>query len=224
MAFLIHKKQKYLMLLPILFLIFNAVFFRFLTNEIQNALLMEKYDEVVNHVNVLSAAADFEAENEWTIAEDNIRVAVEFIDRLYQVYAGAYKLCGNELELITERFYETSIFEPLDYAEFCDTVFTAETGYIVIGYTPEGQTYRELHLYFKWMPSNINSEERYLVVAGISDYSVTVTISEWISISQWVSMGVTFIIHTALITILVRFSHIYRKHNRDKPQGEILNG
>ena len=173
MKILSGKLSKFLVLMPVIFLILNACYFMYASKEIQNALLREKYDEAVGLVEMLSSAVEANTERIWLDHEQNIRDSVEFMDRLYQVYAGAYKLVDDEPVLITERFYETSIFEPFDFIEFTDAVMTQDSGSLIIGYTPKEHIYRELHLYFKYMPLYSPPNERYLVIAGVSKYSVT---------------------------------------------------
>jgi len=210
-----NNKWKYLILVPIIFLVANGIYFRHAAKEIQNALLSEKYREAVDIVDMLAAAVEANAERRWLDHEQNMVASVEFIDRLYQVYAGAYKPVGGELALVTERHYETSPFEPFDFAEFAEMAAARESGDLVVGYAPEAQPYRGLHLYFRWMPLYSPPGERYLVVAGVSQYSVTSTIPLWVSAGQWVSMALTFAINVSLILLIARLGYIYERRRRE---------
>jgi hypothetical protein len=165
---------------------------------------------------MLAAVVDADLNREWFDHERNIQNSMEFLDRLYQVYGSAYKIADGQLVLITERFYETSPFEPLEFPEFWDAIFTQESGSLIIGYTPEGQDYRDLHLYFRWMPLYFPADERYLVIAGVSKDSITSTLALWVSIGQWVSMAITFLINAWLITLLARLGYIYEERDGDK--------
>jgi len=213
---LLNSRWKYLLLIPIIFLVANAVYFKNAITEIENALLMEKYNETVNTVNMLAATVEENSGLEQIEKERIIHDMIEFTDKLYQIYAGAYKLIEGEYILMTERFYETSPFEPFDFAEFAETVPTQGSGDIVIGYAPENQEYRELHLYFRHMPANSPTGEHYLVVAGVSKYSVTSSIPAWVSSGLWVNMGITFAINTCLILLLVRLGYIYEQRTGEK--------
>jgi len=216
MKFLTNKWGKFLVLVPVLFLALNAFYFMHASKEIQNALLREKYDETINFVEMLSSAVEANTERVWSDHEQNIINSVEYADKLYQIYAGAYKLVDDNLILINECFYETSPFEPFDFVEFTDAAMTQESGSLIIGYTPENQKYRELNLYFKWMPLYSPPNERYLVIAGVSKYSVTSAVPLWVSMGQLVNMGVTFIINTWLILLLVRLGYIYEDRKGEK--------
>jgi len=217
LTFLNGGRHKYLLLLPILFLVLNSLYYRYVIEEIKVALLNEKYIEIVNAVNMLEAAIEANPERQWLDHEANLRDSVEFLDKLYQIYAGAYKYVGNQLELVTERFYETSPLEPLDYIEFIETVTTHESGSLVIGYAPEQQPYMEFNLYFKWMPLYSPINERFLVVAGVTSYSIVSNISVWVSVGQWVSTAITFTLNVWLILLLTRIGNVY-----DKRSGEMV--
>ena len=213
MQFLSHRRKKYLIMLPIVFLVINAFYFMHASKEIQKTLLKEKYVEVINAVDMLATAVEASPNYDY---ESNIRDSVEFMDKLYQIYTGAYKLIDGDIVLITDRIYETSSFEPFDYYEFSSIVFEQEDGRLIIGYTPENQTYRELYLYFRWMPVYSLPSEQYLVVAGVSQYSITAAVAQWVSIGQLASMAITFIIDTWLIILLVHLGYVYEQRGNNK--------
>jgi hypothetical protein len=213
---ILNSKWKYLLLVPIVFLAMSGIYFRHAAKEIQNALLGEKYKEAIDIVDILAAAVEANTERQWQDHEQNIVASVEYTDRLYQVYAEAYKPIDGELVSITERFYETSPFAPFEFAEFIEMAAAKESGSLVIGYTPDDQDYRGLHLYFRWMPLYSPPDERYLVIVGISRYSVVSTVPLWVSAAQWASMGLTFAINVSLILLLARLGYIYDLRHGNK--------
>ena len=215
-------KRKYLLLLPFVFLIFNAFYFQYATKEIKKTLLQEKIVEITAEVNMLATAIEAKPEMVWKGHEETIIDSVEFLDKLFQVYAGAYKYVDGELVSITERYYETSIFEPFDYPELEQTILSQESGHYAIGYTPKGQKYRELYMYFRWVPDYSPKDDRYLIIAGVSEHSITTAIPLLVSIGQWVSTTVTFILNVILIILVVRLGYIYesRKGKKWRDGGE----
>jgi len=216
MKILSKKLGKYLVLAPVIFLILNAMYFMYASNEIQNTLLNEKYIEAVNAVDMLYAAVEADPEHDWVGHELQIRDSIEYFDTLYQIFAAAYKLVDGKLVLITNRVYETSPLEPLSRDEFLKAVFANEQGSLVIGDKPDNQEHREVHIYYRWMPSYAPTEDKYLIVTGVSNYSVVSVIPFWVSAGQWASMGITFAINIWLILLLVRLGNIYEKRNGDK--------
>lgn len=216
MSILNNRRGKKLLLLPVIFLALNAVFFSHATKEIEKTLLQGKYEDAMNFVDMLAAAVEATTEREWQDHEKNIRDSVEFVDQLHQVYAGAYKQIDGRLTLITERYYETSIFEPLDYPEFTDAISAHDHGKLVIGYTPEEQDYRELHLYYRWMPLYSPTGDRYLVAAGVSRLSIRPVVAQWVSTSQLASMAITFALNVWLVVLLTRLGYVYEQRAGDK--------
>jgi len=219
MNFLNNGSGKKLLLLPVAFLVLNALFFSHATQEIEKTLLKGKYLDAINFVDMLAAAVEATSDRDWRDHEKNIRDSVEFVDRLHQVYAGAYKRIDDELVLFTERYYETSVFEPLDYAPLMDAINSEDYGRIVIGYTPEEQGYRELHIYFRWMPLYSPTGERYLVVVGVSRLSVEPIIARWVSIGKLASMVMTFLLNIWLVIMLTRLGYVYEEREGDKWRG-----
>ena len=214
--FLSNRRYRFILILPLVFLVLNAVYFKHTTKEIKEVMLNEKYIEIVDEVDMLAAAANANTERFWLDHEDSLRESVEFIDHLFQIYAGLYKYIDGQLTLISERAYQTSPIDPLDYKEFRDLVNSQEDGKYTIGYTPDNQTYRELHLYFKWMPTYTPENERFLVVAGVSLYSVVTKVALWVSVGQWISMIITFAFNVWMVLMITRLGNIYDKRTGDK--------
>ena len=147
MGFLNDSRKKYWILLPVVFLLLNALCFQYAVRKIESAMLRQKLVEVTDAIDMLAAAVEANPDRLWSEHERNICGSAEYLDGLYQIYCAAYKPVDGELTLITTRQFETTVFEPLNYPEFLEAIHTKEAGGLVIGYTPEDQPYRELHLY-----------------------------------------------------------------------------
>jgi len=212
MEILGFKRYRFLFLTPILLLVINALYFSAVTKEIDKALLEEKYDEIVLTIDMLSEAVEANPTRLWEEHEHNIVHSVEFLDKQFQIYAEVFKAVGDDLVSITQRYAETSLFEVFSYPMFCTAIASQESGKLSIGYTPQHQDYRELLLYFRWMPLYSDPSQRFLVVAGVSHHSVTVSIAEWVTIGQLASMMATFLINIMLVLLLARLSHLYGIH------------
>ena len=104
----------------------------------------------------------------------------------------------------------------MEREEFIQAVFSNDQGKIIIGDTPENQKYRDVYLYYRWMPFYSFAGERYLVVTGVSYYSVVSTIPLWVSVGQWVSTVITFALNTWLILLIVRLGSIYEQRTGEK--------
>ena len=176
-----------------------------LRREIQDALLREKYVESMHSVDMLATAVEANKERTWLEHELNIRESVGFLDTIYEVYAGAYKPDNNGgLELISQRTVHSSAFDPMVYDEFTKAIYETESGTMAAWFGVGTQYERLYYLYYKWMPLYSPPDQRYLVVAGVSVYSVESAIPIWVSAGQWVSTIITFGLNTWLIILLVR--------------------
>ncbi|MCL2548253.1 MAG: hypothetical protein FWE76_03710 [Symbiobacteriaceae bacterium] len=207
-----YKRYRFLFLTPILLLVINAFYFSAITQEIDKALLEEKYGEIILAVDMLSEAIEANPSRFWEEHEHNIVHSVEFLDKQHQIYAEVFKVDGDDLVSITRRYAETSLFEVFSYPLFRSAIASQNSGKLSIGYTPEHQDYRDLLLYFSWTPLYSDPSQRYLIVAGVSHHSVTVAIAEWVTIGQLASMAATFLINVMLVLLLTRLSHLYGIH------------
>ena len=216
MIFLTDVRKKYLLLLPILFLLINSLFFKHATREISDTMLNEKFIEAVHAVEMLAAAVEANPYLDWQYHERIILDSTEYLDNISQVYAGVYRCMDGELVLLTSRFSDNGVPDLLNSLVFLETTANQDSGKIIVEYTHDNQSQRKLHFYFRWMPLYSPSGERYLVVAGVSEYSIVSQIPVWVSAGQWFSTIITFIINTWLIVLLVYLGHIYEQRTGDK--------
>ena len=199
-------RKKFLLLIPFLLVACLAGLMSFSTEVIQDLLLREKIIEIQNLVGTVNAAID--ATNVEEVVESIITKTVEYVDMLPLVYAGAFQRNGNELTLITERDYATD-FDPLLHQIFWDEVMNNENGSFIIGIAPrsgqgEQLPYRDIHFVYKWTPSFLDSDERYLVIAGASKYSVQVAIPAVVHLGNWFGIFAIFVLSIWLLYMIVR--------------------
>ena len=198
-----RMKLRYLFLLPLAFLVLTCLYNRYEARHIKELLLLERYQALTEAVDMLAAAVDAETGRPWYEHERQITGGAEHMDGLYQIYGAVYTERDGELDLVTSRHYETSVFEPAEHPEFADAVSSGEYGGMVIGYAPDEQDYRELHTYFRWMPFPSAEGERFLVVAGVSEHSVVTQIPLLVSAGQWVNVAVAFAMYVTMILVIL---------------------
>ena len=218
-SFLSHSWKKYLILLPIVILVLNAFYFQFATDKINEAILQEKFIEAQNHVNMLASAVEANKNRFWIDHERNIINSVEYLCRLPQTFAATYKPMDGMLKQISELNNEKE-FDPRDYDMFTEAI-KQDSGEIILSFTPENGAARDMHVYFTHMPMYAPPEERYLVVAAVSKFSVVTSIPEWVSSGQWLSMIVTFFINVWLTILIARLGTIYERCEKRQCEGCI---
>ena len=215
-----------MILLPFLFLVVNTLYFRWVTQAIDSALLAEKYDEKIDELNILAIAVDgFIAENRnWGAYDYDTVIApvAEYIDELPMTFAAVYRETYNGLYVVSHRApsYENAPFEPLAYPEFVESIAENESGGVRVSFTPEGSDTRDVLVRFRWIPTDSDLAERYLVAVGISHYSISADIPQWVSVGQWVSMSATFALNVWLVVLAVELGHIRSLRKSDKWWGD----
>jgi len=208
------SKKKFIFFAALLFLIVNSYWNLQSTRLIDNALLDEKYIETKNCVDMLCVAVDANPGRDWQEHENNITASVAFVDNLPLTFAAAYKPVDGTLILITERDYATD-FNPLIYDDFHAAVNENASGDLTIGFTPKGGEYRDIRLYYRWLPSYSPDGEKYLVVTGVSRYSVVVGIPALFTIGQWISTVILSALFLLFIYLDAVLGYIWLRRGKE---------
>ena len=82
-------------------------------------------------------------------------------------------------------------------------------------FTPAGDAERDMLVHFRWIPTDSSLDGRYLVVVGISSYSVSTEIPQWVSVGQIVSMTITCIITVGVVIMAIQLGYIYDARDGD---------
>ena len=222
--FLGNTTKKRALLLTVLVLIGLSYYNLYSVRVIKSAQLEEKYVEIKNIIDTVAAAINADPGTDWTYHERNVIAHTESIDRLDQVYAAAYKYDGVTPVLITAREYETSPLDPFDFPE-SDVMFTGEeSGRFLIRYKPAYQSARDMHLYYRWMPSYSAPYEKYLVIGGVTEYSIQTQIPTIFTIGQWIGTVIITLLFFVFVFIDLTLGHIWAQRGknpyRERPEDE----
>ena len=208
-------KKKFIVFLALLFLIINSYWNLHSARLINDTLLEEKYIETKNCIDMLCEAVDANTNRVAADHEDNITASIAFMDNLPLTFAAGYRLTDEGvISLITERDYATN-FDPLIYVEFIEAVSSNMSGDIILGFTPDGGEYRDMRIYYRWLPSYAAENERYLAVMGVSKYSVIVTIPALFTIGQWISTVILTILFLVFVYIDAVLGYIWFKRGKE---------
>ena len=194
-------KKKWLLLLPFIFIAVLVVTILISTHTMEELLLREKFVAVHNIVDAIAASVNVESDVPVEDLLAHSLASVAHIDELPFVYAAAFTQVDGELVLLSERDNATD-FNPLDYEAFMQATSDNPVGELTIGFTPEGMDYRDLLMYYKWMPTELP----YLITIGVSKYSVTTHVPMVMNMSLWLMMFITFIVTMWSIYIALRQS------------------
>jgi len=205
--FLGNRRNRYIFLLPVVFLLVNAVYFQYASKRIEGTVLQEKYVEMTHQVDMLAAAVEGNNTWHWEEHEQYIQRSVEYMDRLNMAYASAYKTVSGTLTLISDRHIVLG-FNPFLYDEFKEAIATQESGSLKLDFLPKNGPFRVMYVYFRYMPVYTLPSEKYLVIAAISKYGIVTPIPVLVSAGQWVSMAMTFTLNVWLILLIVRIGDL----------------
>lgn len=226
MTFLNSRWLKYVILIPFIFMILNAVYNINATNEIENVLMNEKYGDLVACVDMLSAEVGDNVKNEAGYSyDDRVLTVLKYLGTVKNTYSTAYILKDGQLELLSEKYGEREPFSPRNYPELMEAAKFRENGHLIMAYTSEEGSRQEMQMYFRWMPdkTSIKDDEypaRVLLVAAVSNHSFADIVNLWVSVGQWAGMGLTLIINIWMVTLIARLGYIFDQRRGDKWRDE----
>jgi len=220
-----HKYGRYTLLIPILIALLATVYFYNLTNEINRTLLEEKFlekqlelnliDDLINHLIIRDK--DWDTYDYQALLSD----CVEFLDSQPFTFAALYSEALVNLSQRTPSYSE--LFNPFADVEFQNAVLTNEQGDYSLSYTPPEAASREMKIYYRWTPSDISLEERFLTIVAISEYSVTHHAANWVGWGAIALIIIVTVLNTVLIALISRLGSIYTQRNGDKWRKEIIS-
>ena len=224
MKFLNHKLwRQLLVLVPMILLICCGTAYLKVNTEVQEALLEEKFSEKQQSVALLAAQIDAYVVSPAYKAGYGqyvpiLSAGMAQIDAQPYTFAALYNTTLGNLSARTPSY--SSSFEPLDDVAFAQTVRMNNEGTYLMLFAPEGEAEREMHVYFRWIPTDDTVPERYLTVVAVSKYSV----ENMLPASVWVLPGMVCLVMTlattAAIYLLAYLGDIYVSRKRPKWRGE----
>ena len=189
----------------ILTVVAAAILFTFsvISDGIDQMLLAEKLIEKQSQIGLVVKQTDrfIEKGEDWDIEYDyyvdTILTSMEMIDALNMTYAAVF---DENLQNMSARSpsYEGSPFEPCAFPEFEELAMSAETGDMILPFTPPGSAERDMHLHFQWLPSDTQLENRVLAVVAISKYTINTRISTWVQ-----SMSIVIVVSMIIVAVFI---------------------
>ena len=111
--------------------------------------------------------------------EDYLINNIQKMDDEYMIFASIY---NSSLEHIHSRHpsYEDSPVKPFDFPGFKETIQRNNKGDKVYWFETKTVEGRDLYVYFRWTPINADIPDPYLLVVGISKFSVATSMGDTI--------------------------------------------
>jgi len=221
-----HSHKNAVIFVSLAFILGNIYYNLWSVRAIKDARLEEKYIEVKNGVDRIAKAVNASDQVYWELHEEHIITSVTDIDSLDQVYAAAYKFDGENLHLITTRIYDerdyenTEVLTPINYEE-AGVIFNGQqSGRFEIGYTPSYQKWRKMLIYYRWMPSYSAPDEKYIVLAGVTEYSIQTQIPALHTFGMCVSTALVALLFFIFILLDTKLGYWWIERGKDCYRGE----
>jgi hypothetical protein len=175
------RKTITLIIAPLLIIaVAFGAYFRTVLRETSNALLAEKVVEKQIDLDLLCFQLDkfIELDNDWGVYDYAAIMthSLEYLDELPHTFAALY---DKDMNLLTSRTSESAPFDPLTSEQFIEDAEANETGNLIISYNSTPTEVRDMHVYFRWVPTDTSLDGRFLTVVAISKVAVTTPTLNW---------------------------------------------
>lgn len=208
--------KKWLLVLPIVFLIFLFWALNITNSSTQHLLLEEKRGERRQSTEFLQGMMDeFIRVNMHSDIYDRGDMLVHAIEFIEQNYHSTYAQVFNEdlepLNSLHQGVQGGKKHNPLNYKEFVTAVNTKPYGDLTYYYETEEAGGRDVYITFRWINCG---DSRYLVVMGVSKFSIITNISVLSNAVIWCMIIITSI--TMFIMIYAMLKHSVRVRRLQK--------
>ena len=217
-----HRVMKYLLVLVpgIILFLFGLAYFD-LAAEIESSLLAEKETEKRRAIDLIAENIDtfIAADADWGVYdyESILSAGIAQIDARAFTYAALYDEALDNVSARTPSY--SSSYEPLQDPAFRSTVQSNANGTYIMPFTPEGDATRDMHLYYRWIPSDDTLEGRYLAIVAISRYSVENTLPRGVWTLPAALCATVTIAVTGVVWLLCFLGDIYINRKGTKWRG-----
>ncbi|MCL2751667.1 MAG: hypothetical protein FWE62_02810 [Firmicutes bacterium] len=178
-----QRGSRYLLVLALFTLIGFCVFFSYAFRAHEDALVKEKAFEKQQDIGMIAGIIDLLAEMDRArsaehLYEDVLIFTVKYIEEnFYSTFAQVYTDDLTPLLRQSPGIGGGSRHDPLDYPEFIDAVNDAKYsdspfGELSYWYETPQAGGRNVHIVYRWMPTNPQGSSRYLIVIGISRFTI----------------------------------------------------
>jgi len=185
-------------------MIISAAFFGKLNQAMESNLINEKFAEkklavslMANHTDQF-IALDQDWESEYEYYKQSLVFDMEALDQAYMTYAVVF---DQNLNPLSKQTNYMGGFDPLIYASFIQAIHDNNMGDMVVNFTPELGTARDVYLHYRWIPTG-DYKDKFLVVVAISKYTVITQADGWFKAGSVALIAVTAILNIGMVAII----------------------
>ena len=210
---MLNDWRKYLTSGALLMLVAFCCYFYFAFQHMENALIQEKTAGRRMLIDLMCDTTDkFISPEAYKIF---LAQNVGIIDAATGTYAELFDNKLNSLSVRTPTFERQVKIE--EYPEAYSMMQTQHCGETVVPFARDDQSKpHELFLYWRWLPSDPDLDNKYLVVLGTSKYSLDVGYSRWIVYGAAGLIVVASVFIIGAIILLCSLGRIYQSRDGEK--------
>jgi len=166
-------------------MILSAWYFHQLSLVIHDSLLNVRFDDRISALDMITYHVDefVRLDDDWytdrAYYETSLQFLIENIDREPYTVASFYDENLNRLSI--HRDSKETNFDPMQYSDFITAVKENESGRMRLKYSSPNEPTQEFWVYYRWIPTFISPEDRYLIVIGLSHLSLVNYPENWLN-------------------------------------------
>ena len=218
-----HRWRGFFLVFGLLIVIGACVFYAYAYPAYEDARVREKALDRRQEVNLLSGIVDLLAEHDGTAGGMSYKDVLDYSLRYMEAefsstFAQLYDENLNPLLELSPGVAGGQKHNPLDYPEFVAAVTDPDTTFGSLTYwyeTPQAGG-REVHMTFRWVPTDATCRTRYLIAVAISKYSVSEQIAADIK-----AITLALIVVTSLY-IVVAAAVVCKTVGEEKPENKKM--
>jgi hypothetical protein len=216
-----NGNRRYLIVLAIFILVAFCIYFNYAFRAHEDTLVremaFEKQQDIGMIAGIIDRIAELDREMDRNPIYDDILIfTVRYIEEnFHSTFAQVYDDHLNPLTPLHLGVGGGQKHNPLEYPQFIEAVRNNEYGNLVYVYETEQAGKREIHMTFRWMPSDPNHSSRYLVAIGISKYTINEQIDNLAIYGAFALILVASLFILGSSVLIIRLGYIYRKRAGD---------
>ena len=222
---ILNTRARYLIVvIPFIIILLFGLAYQNMQKEIEEALLHEKFVEKQQSIDLVSSQIDayVATDADWGTYNYELILSAGLaeVDAQAFTYAALYDEHLDNVSARTPSY--SSAFEPLEEPEFKSKVLDSESGTHVMPYTPEDDVTRDMHIYYRWIPTDSQLDGRYLAIVAVSRFSVESILPGGVWILPLMLCAVTTLFITAAVWLLCYLGEIYVSRKGGKWRGNEI--
>jgi hypothetical protein len=183
-----HKKtRQYVLFGATIILGLATWYFYAAAGYMQDALLNERLRAVERDISYICGGVDYLVAADggvWKYEkyQTMLEHVTTLVDATENVYAELLDANYNRLsERVVSEHNEVSLnFDPRVYDDLMARIKQEESGTMTIPHTIENGEV-DVHLYWRWIPTGVQHQNRVLFIAGVTKYSVSMQMASWLT-------------------------------------------